>query len=308
MSTPAAAVDESPMWISSREGDLFGVLTRPEEGTDNGTVLVFLSTGGGIPSCGRNQFPVRFARRMAACGYHAFRFDYHGLGESGGRLVEFRLDDPCVGDAEAVMDRLRAEGYRRFVLLGQCFGARTALAIGPRQEGIIGMALTATPLRDMHLPAEWIAHKGERGTLRRYGRLVLRPGIVRDLLDADRRQRYLSTLRAKSRKLVALAHRHLAPGRTARHGGISPAVVRQFRRVVDRGIPVLFLYGEEDLFLTDWVGAVKGPFGEALGRAGDAIRVELVPEKAHALGRIHVQEAVAARTEAWLQGLEAGVQ
>ena len=134
---------------------LFGVLTTPT-GPANGLTLVMLQGGAWIPSMGRNAVSTRIAREQAARGFRAFRFDYHGVGESVGDPPTFRMDNLFVDDLRAAVDWLRTQGCSDFVLMGTCFGARTALAGAPSIPGVRGCALYPPPIRDFAPGQGWV--------------------------------------------------------------------------------------------------------------------------------------------------------
>ena len=87
--------NETPVVIPATDvtdEDLVGILTAPN-GNANGAAVLSLWGGGGVPAFGKNQARVRLSRELAARGFHALRFSYTGVGESGG-LVR----DPDIGN------------------------------------------------------------------------------------------------------------------------------------------------------------------------------------------------------------------
>ena len=124
--------------------DLFGVITHPT-GEPNGIGLVLL-TGARMPGTNRNQLFVRIGRRAALHGFHALRLDYHGVGESS-HATSFPSIAPSSTMLAAVAC-LEAHGVSDIVLVGTCFGARTALAAAERIRRLSGVALVVPPVRD----------------------------------------------------------------------------------------------------------------------------------------------------------------
>jgi dienelactone hydrolase/acyl carrier protein len=142
------AYNDHPVFFPAGDDDLFGILTSPcVEG--NGTAVTMLTGGGYVTSMHRNRTYVRLSRRLAELGYHGLRFDYHGTGESGGTADRFELHRPFVGDLEAALAWLRGQGIDRHVLVGSCFGSRTALACAPGLAGLAGVVLLSPPARDL---------------------------------------------------------------------------------------------------------------------------------------------------------------
>lgn len=133
---------------------LFGALTRPYQ--PHAHMVVTMLTGGGyVTSTHRNRLNVRLARHLAAAGYHAFRFDYHGTGESGGTAESFYLDTPFVDDLRGAIGWLESQGLSRHVLVGTAFGARTALVAAPSMSGLEGVVLITPALTDVDRTVRW---------------------------------------------------------------------------------------------------------------------------------------------------------
>jgi len=78
---------EVDLSFTSGGGDLHGVLALPgSTGPHPAVVMPFESvgTGGGLPPGVASTYQTDLARRLAAAGYAAFRYDPPGVGESGG--------------------------------------------------------------------------------------------------------------------------------------------------------------------------------------------------------------------------------
>ena len=101
------------------------------------------------------------------------RFSYHGIAESGGEPDEIvRLDRPYVADTRAAVGWATDEGLRS-VLIGNCFGARTALATAARVPGAVaGLVLSVPPVHDFE-----VVRRLDRRPLRHFLKR-LRPGHV----------------------------------------------------------------------------------------------------------------------------------
>jgi alpha/beta superfamily hydrolase len=131
---------------------LFGVFApaAPPRFTDLAVVVL----PEGIPAGmrGQNAVVVHLARAVADAGFTSFRLDYHGIGESSGPLPVVRRDDPFLDDVDGALEWLRAQGYERFVLVGSCFGAHTALLAVPGRPHIRGVALLSCLIAAGHDP------------------------------------------------------------------------------------------------------------------------------------------------------------
>lgn len=146
--------EESLCFFPAAGEMLFGALTRPRRPRSD--VVVTMLTGGGyITSTHRNRLNVRLARRVASAGYNAFRFDYHGTGESGGTAESFYLDSPFVDDLRGAISWLESQGLSRHVLVGTAFGARTALVAAPAMSGVEGVVLIVPALTDVDRTVRW---------------------------------------------------------------------------------------------------------------------------------------------------------
>lgn len=120
--------------------ELQGVLHRPERLAPDAPCLVWLSAGQKVRQ-GAWRMNVALARRAAALGVPALRFDYEGMGDSEGprRHGEFVMDfygfvqtggfrHDVVSGVEFALSEL---GPRPIVLGGLCGGAASALFAGP---------------------------------------------------------------------------------------------------------------------------------------------------------------------------------
>lgn len=182
----ARACEEQPVWLAGPHGALVGVFTPPAPGVPATGLCAVLFTR---PRAHRNRFWVVAARRLAARGVAAFRFDYHGLGDSEGTAGFQDPGAPYVEDADAVLRHLRAaRGHTRFALAGACFDARTALAaFRDHAASIAGLVFVAAPV--MTLPVLEQAAFGPPGQV-----LPLDPAFEADfarLLGSEARALFL---------------------------------------------------------------------------------------------------------------------
>jgi pimeloyl-ACP methyl ester carboxylesterase len=200
---PATTANETPVFFPAGDQTLFGVLTRPTS-EPNGRVVVFLA-GGGHTFLHR-RVAVRLSRRVAEMGFHGFRFDYHGVGDSSGEVTGYRLDRPFVDDLMGAVRWLRAQGFNDFIVVGSCFGARTALAAAPQIEGLERLVLLNLHVRNIKrgegavtVPETW----SRMDVIRR----VSRADVLRSISDREKRRSYRATLfdygRVEMRRLGA---------------------------------------------------------------------------------------------------------
>jgi len=159
---------EEPVYFAAGEQTLFGMWCPGDRAPDLAVVLLADAGPGGM--VGQGAAMVRLGRAIAAAGFGVLRFDYRGVGESGGSPPHLRLDDPFLADLDAALGWLRDRGRTRFVLVGACFGAQTAVAAAHRDD-VAGLALLACPvaasLEDADAPVSEIVRAGLRAAASR---------------------------------------------------------------------------------------------------------------------------------------------
>jgi len=286
----ATAAAEQPVFIASRLGDLLAVVTRPT-GPDSGLAAVLLRGGGWRPSSGPRRTQVRLARRLARVGVHGVRFSYHGVAESGGRSEEvFRLDQPFVDDLDAV-GRWVASQRLQPVFIGNCFGARTALSYACQAESVAGVALIVPPVHDFE-----VARRLDRRPVSRLARRANPAHLWRVLRSPARRRALGRTTKA----LSGVARHRIRSGRGSGPSWLSRGFCRELAALVDRQIPVLLVYGDDDNYFRDFELARAGELAEIVARAGRRLEVAVVPGKIHGLTSVDTQEATLAAVERWV--------
>jgi dienelactone hydrolase len=129
---------------------LFGIFAPAERPRIADLAVVVLPEGIPAGMRGQNAMAVHLARALADAGYASFRLDYHGIGESPGPLAVVRRDEPFLDDVDGALEWLRAQGYERFLVVGSCFGAHTALLAVPGRPHIRGVALLSCLISAEH--------------------------------------------------------------------------------------------------------------------------------------------------------------
>jgi pimeloyl-ACP methyl ester carboxylesterase len=302
---------EAPFFFPSNGEVLLGVVTEPlavegprpasvADGPD-GAIIV---PGGWLGlSSGRNRSLVRVAWTLATRGMRVFRFDYHGVGESTGSIGRFELAAPFVDDLLSVINHARGHGIGRFYLVGFCFGARAALAAADLTQGVEGLVLVSVPvrMRDEREGGRGRARLAQHASLSRALRLGLAPWLLRDAFRPERRKTYAKIIRAKSAALKA----NLSPRRREARGPSSDPASPEFQRVLeqvlDRGIPILMIYGDSDAAHEDFLKAKAGQLGKILERYDSLVDLVELEGDVHGLGRLRVQESVIGAITTWLR-------
>jgi dienelactone hydrolase len=131
------------------EDRLFGILSRPDGHLSEAAVII-VNTGRN-PRTGVGRFGVEFARRLAAEGITALRFDFAGLGDSIGLAGEENMrsdvfENDRSADISAAIDTLEQLGYRRFMVHGICSGAYHGLHAAATETRIEAVLMANLPL------------------------------------------------------------------------------------------------------------------------------------------------------------------
>lgn len=277
----ARTVDEQLVFFPSGNSHLAGILTVPNQ--PNGrTVLIPWGTST-APSSGINGVRARLARTLGDEGFHAFRFDYPGVGESDGDYHAGDMSSPLVEELEAASNWLAGQGLDRIVIVANCFGGWSALMAAPKLAGLEGMAIVNPPVRRDHKQVR-AADQGWKWWVKRLKRFRLKKA---------RSAEY----RAQSRKLLAAKGSSLA-GTGSRDKRFSNAV----RHLLDRRIPLLIIYGIHD-FRADFESELEQGLGAALEQAGPPTRVVTFPVRLEGFASLDAQGLLLGEVVPWLQSL-----
>lgn len=299
-SVAATSFDEMPVYFPTGKDTLFGMFTTPTV-APVGTAVVLIPGGAGTQdSVNRNRIWVRLARRVAALGYHAFRFDFHGAGESMGSEGRLRLDRPFVADVTGAIRWLTGQGISRFILVGACYGARTALSVADDIPGVAGIVMLAPYPQDMAQGERAATLMAVEWTFRQYLQRTFSLNTLRGLGDPIRRRAYRTIFKTKTRQLVARL-----VGRRRGTAGASPTFLDPLAALVEGEVPILFVFGDEDDAYRVFERARKGRMGRLLDQAGDTAQMALLRGKSHGLSIVSIQDAALEQVESWLAGLRA---
>lgn len=261
MSTVIDAGYETPIWVSNGRDDLLALMTRSDNPSDVGVVLF---TGGGwMPSTHRNRMYVDLARQLAAMGCTVIRFDYSGVGDSTGNTRVFDAMAPHVDDALAMVKELRANGVDRVVLVGTCYGGRTALAAAESIEGLVGMVLSAVPVKDYG------------GSDRSLGWHAKMAWSMRTLTRIRTRYpKYLRILRASLRRASPL-------GGAGMSDPVSRRYLQAMKGVLARDVSVLLLEGSHDKHHPPYVDAMKASLGRLVAAHPELVAAAEIDGELH---------------------------
>ncbi len=138
-------------FVTSDQETLHGLLFRAEASPHPDVALVMIH--GVAMSFYTGPLPV-FAEALAGRGHHAFSINTRGHDwiARGGDLTAFRGAtcenfEECLLDVDAAIDRLKQEGYARFVLVGHSLGSVKSLYYQGtrRREDVVGVISCSAP-------------------------------------------------------------------------------------------------------------------------------------------------------------------
>lgn len=299
---PLTALDHRPVFFPAAGETVFGIFTAAPQ--PNGRAVLILSGGlHGTSTVGRNRIFLRLTSRLVADGFHVMRFDYHGIGESTGRAVSFGSDEPFKDDAVGAIRWMQGQGITDFVLVGKCFGARMAWASAAEVEGLDAVVAVDSPMRHYGKQERTITGQAERSLAELTGR-ALRLRTMGGLVDPKRRAAYRRITRAKARQLV-----DRLPGGSARRAdaaldGVSRRLVSSVEALVDRRVPVLFLYGTDDRGYREFEAAREGRLGQLIDEAGTAVEVRTIAGEVEGFAYVDIQDALIDAIADWLHRLQ----
>jgi exosortase A-associated hydrolase 1 len=117
---------------------LLGVLHQPAQTGDLG-VLMFVGGGPQFRVGGHRQL-VLWARALAKQGVSVMRFDYRGVGDSGGH---FRGFDDIEADTRAAIAEFlrRAPAVKRLILWGECDASSAIMMHAHKEPKVVGISL-----------------------------------------------------------------------------------------------------------------------------------------------------------------------
>jgi exosortase A-associated hydrolase 1 len=129
-------VREIPLTFPCAGQTLLGILHRP---SSNATRGVLVLVGGPQYRVGSHRQFVILARYLADGGVPVLRFDYRGMGDSGGHGSPWRSGP----DIEAAIDAFQVQcpSIREFVIWGLCDAATASLLYAPGDHRVSGLIL-----------------------------------------------------------------------------------------------------------------------------------------------------------------------
>jgi len=280
---------EQPVTLPAPGGRLFGIYTPPDPAAPAAPHCVILFTR---PRSHRNRMWIEGARRLAAHGFAAFRFDYHGTGDSEGEPSFLNPNRPYRDDAVAVLRFLRQRyGHQRFLVLGACFDARTALSVFADEGAAVdGMVFFAAPVMELDTLVK--AH-ADRKDWKHLLRSLGNRENWRALGDPER-WRYMATVVGR---VAAGRGRGAARNDTP----LADSFVEHFAALVRSRARALFVYGETDPEYVSFRVALDTVFPRLTPEQRARIDVEIWPGDVHGFLNVPLQRRSLETALAWLE-------
>lgn len=228
--------------FESAQRELVGIVEEPEQHGQRGIVFI---TGGPQYRVGSHRQFVLLARKFVDEGYPVFRFDYHGMGDSGGPLSDFT---DAVDDVREAVRVFRQEaGVAEVVLWGLCDAASASLMCVAEGSPIAGLVLMNPWVRsDQGLARAHLRHY--------YVRRILSTDWLKELVAGELEIR--SALTGFGRTLRGTLARQ-APQPTGGQPQQAAPASLDFREAMLEGMtrfdgPVLLILSGEDLTASEF--------------------------------------------------------
>lgn len=235
MASDGVAVRETPVFVQTSAGTLFGLLAEPVDASRRQPIGALFLNAGAVRRIGPDRIWVETARRWAARGVPVLRVDLEGIGDSDGDseryrdVAEFYTNQSLADEVRAFTDTLLARGAGpRVVLAGLCAGGYWAFACADRDPRVVAAWLVNPATLAWH---DDLVRQRNARRLRR----LLQPTWWARLVRGQVRV-------ARMRTIAAAAVR--SPGRSGAVADPEEALVRMRARDVD---VLLAFSGDEPL-------------------------------------------------------------
>lgn len=286
----ARARAEQPLVFATSSGRLTGIYCPADPAVAQAGRCVLMLTR---PRSHRNRMWVEGARRLATMGFSSFRFDYHGDGDSEGESSFHDPNSPYREDAVSALRAVRDQfGDARFLVLGACFDARTALSTFMDEgDHIDGMVFFAAPVMELDTLVK--AHADQKDWKHLLRALGNRENWS-TLADPER-WKYMATV-------VGRVLRRSVPASTepANDTPLADSFVQHFRALVRSRARALFIYGEADVEYVSFQVALETVFARLSAEDRARFEVEVWPGDVHGFLNVPMQRRSLERTIEWL--------
>ena len=279
---------ETLVACTTPRGRVVGVVTEPAGADARPPLCLVLPNAGAIRRTGPNRMWTELARRAAADGFAALRFDVPGLGDAPGDAAALidnaaHYEEPLIATELELLDRLERSGVAgRFVPVGLCSSSYWGWHAALRDERAVGAALIN--LYAFEYSPGLALERDRRRTMQ-----VMRSGLITRL---RRKGLPRSELRRALGSLVA-AVRGVGSATGSIEDGQRQAIADALDLLASRGTRVLLVFSRDEFLLEQL---------ERQGQLAETARwplleVERLASRDHELRVLAVQDVVYARIE-----------
>lgn len=248
---------------------------------------VLVVVGGPQYRVGSHRQFVHLARHLAAAGHPVLRFDYRGMGDSGGEQRDFRAVEP---DIRTAIDAFMREvpGLRSVVVFGLCDAAAAALLSCGRDDRIAGLVLANPWVRtESGLARVHVKHY--------YGSRLLQGTFWRKLLSGR------FDLRGSASGFLRAASRAFGSGAKSQPAVADGDFVSAMRAGLERySGPVLLLLSGRDLTAREFTDLCGRDAGWARLLQRPNVSVEHLPDADHTFSSRAATESVNVACSGWI--------
>jgi exosortase A-associated hydrolase 1 len=267
--------------------DLYGVLSLPAQPQSRGVLVV---VGGPQYRAGSHRQFTLLARGLAESGYPTLRFDYRGMGDSGGELRTF---EDVGADLRVAVDQFFAlvPQMTEVVIWGLCDGASAALFYAHQDPRVSGLVLLNPWVRT----ADGLA----KATLKHYYRARLFDPALWKKLASGR-----FDFGAAARSLLGQVRAVLAPSASAGAAGAVSAPAPLPERMRD-GLArfkgkVLFIFSGADLTAKEFLDLAGGSAEWRKLLGAPRVSQQHLLDADHTFSRRAWRDQVVAWTSGWM--------
>jgi len=289
---------------------LHGMLHRPSPEFARNVCVLLLSPGikGRI---GPHRLYLKLAERFASKGFHVLRFDFHGLGDSAGKVEHEVLADlynsiqggRYVHDTIDAMDWMQERnGVDRFVGSGLCGGSITALLAGAGDRRMIALLGIGLPVVLDGGEAHWgrflTAHQKHLARQQLIQRLA-RPWTWAKFLSG--RSNYTVIWRV-IRQLLGLRDAQISAAASSKRAidDTNPLVAPAFLTLLRSGRHALLAYSGADRLLSQFQEKLEGRHRAQLDTLASMYHVHVIDGANHILSDPNAVTDLQKGAESWL--------
>lgn len=228
------------------------------------------------------------------------RLDYAGIGDSTGEAVCHELEKPATDELRAAFDLLTSRGAEDFIVVGTCYGSRTALVGSAEEPRVRSVHLLVPPIGSGNKGMGGAEHLAEFGTPVSLAKKAFSRRVLRRVLN-DGRSRAMAR-RVISLKVSSLFGRSNGDQRANDETVyVSEDFHRPLRRLLERKVPIKIMFGEDDFFRTEFESAREGRLGPLLDAHSDRLDIEVVPGIVRGFLTIQVQDQCIESVLSWVE-------